>query len=321
MTPPVRAWPGDRARRRVVSLVARLSRLAAAVVLLCALWPAVASARSERRSHVDRQAVHTSQHRATRSARFRLPDLHLGSGESTRHGSVAVRRLQRGLRRAGYAPGPVDGRYGPLTTAAVERFQSNHRLHVDGIVGPATWHALRAAPTLALGAGEAAAHGSPAVARLQRLLRRAGFSPGRIDGRLGPRTERAIIRFQRARHLTADGIAGPVTEHALGAARRTTRHPADTRRGRRAQPRSGPATQLPSPAKPLPASTGGLRPQPARPKATARSRPPLGWILIGLGVLALLASAAGHLRSRRRARRARGMRRPSSSIGRRDHAR
>ena len=36
----------------------------------------------------------------------------------------------------------VDGIYGPITEAAVERFQRNHGLLVDGIVGPNTWEAL-----------------------------------------------------------------------------------------------------------------------------------------------------------------------------------
>jgi peptidoglycan hydrolase-like protein with peptidoglycan-binding domain len=32
----------------------------------------------------------------------------------------------------------VDGDYGPLTSSAVESYQSNHSLSVDGLVGPAT---------------------------------------------------------------------------------------------------------------------------------------------------------------------------------------
>ncbi|MFJ9814233.1 peptidoglycan-binding protein [Streptomyces sp. NPDC101151] len=47
------------------------------------------------------------------------------------------------LRRAGYSPGGIDGIYGPLTEAAVERVQKRAGLVVDGIVGPHTWKALR----------------------------------------------------------------------------------------------------------------------------------------------------------------------------------
>jgi peptidoglycan hydrolase-like protein with peptidoglycan-binding domain len=55
----------------------------------------------------------------------------------------------------------------------------------------------------------------PAVRRLQRALRRAGESPGRIDGVFGRNTERALRDFQRSRALDPDGIAGPRTWVAL----------------------------------------------------------------------------------------------------------
>jgi peptidoglycan hydrolase-like protein with peptidoglycan-binding domain len=64
------------------------------------------------------------------------PTLQLGSqGDDVKH-------LQEDLNLLKYGPLTVDGDFGPKTQAAVERFQSNNNLAVDGIVGPQTWQVL-----------------------------------------------------------------------------------------------------------------------------------------------------------------------------------
>lgn len=55
--------------------------------------------------------------------------------------------VQEALTRLGYDPGPIDGRSGPRTRAAVMQFQRDRRLVADGIVGPKTIDALTAAET------------------------------------------------------------------------------------------------------------------------------------------------------------------------------
>lgn len=53
-----------------------------------------------------------------------------------------VKQLQRALAHLGYAPGAVDGDFGPLTEAAVMHFQTASKLAADGVVGPLTLAAL-----------------------------------------------------------------------------------------------------------------------------------------------------------------------------------
>jgi hypothetical protein len=50
--------------------------------------------------------------------------------------------IQERLAALGYAPGPVDGLYGPTTAAAVRAFQGDRRLADDGAVGADTFAAL-----------------------------------------------------------------------------------------------------------------------------------------------------------------------------------
>jgi murein DD-endopeptidase MepM/ murein hydrolase activator NlpD len=53
------------------------------------------------------------------------------------------------------------------------------------------------------------------VAALQFLLQHRGFSPGGLDGGFGAGTRTALLSFQRAAGLTADGLAGNATLSAL----------------------------------------------------------------------------------------------------------
>ncbi len=53
-----------------------------------------------------------------------------------------VEYLQLALRRAGYDPGPQDGRFGTRTLDALVRFQRDHGLEPDGVAGRLTWAKL-----------------------------------------------------------------------------------------------------------------------------------------------------------------------------------
>jgi peptidoglycan hydrolase-like protein with peptidoglycan-binding domain len=153
-------------------------RRAGAVVVACALAPAVA-------------LPGTAQ---------ALPTLHHGDrGRS-------VERLQHGLHIG------ADGVFGRGTVRAVKRFQRRHGLHADGVVGAATWRMLRRSIHRRHTVARAArVTGRGSSVRL--LQRRLGVA---ADGVFGPGTARAVKRFQRRRGLTADGVVGPATWSALG---------------------------------------------------------------------------------------------------------
>ena len=87
----------------------------------------------------------------------------------------------------------TDGIFGPLTRAAVVRFQSSQGLQVDGIVGRQTETAL-------------VQSGLNAVAQASLLP---------VNGVLDARTQQEIRRFQSERRLTVDGIVGPITRAAM----------------------------------------------------------------------------------------------------------
>jgi len=61
----------------------------------------------------------------------------------------------------------------------------------------------------------AVGNAGPDVAEAQCLLRRAGISPGGIDGIFGPLTEHAVKAFQKRSGLVVDGMVGPHTWKAL----------------------------------------------------------------------------------------------------------
>lgn len=64
------------------------------------------------------------------------------SGPAPISDRMETREYQEMLKTLGYDPGPIDGKRGPLTDAAIRAFQRDRELVVDAIVGPATRAAL-----------------------------------------------------------------------------------------------------------------------------------------------------------------------------------
>src|SRR5437764_2056228 len=185
-----------------------IKSLAAASVLALAIGPTTGLTAPSTRSHahpttqVNQGSPVADDNVVSNGTAVGEKVLAFGSGYDSLRGSALVRALQRRLARAGDKPGPVDGRYGPLTEQAVGRFQADHGLQVDGIAGPRTLATL-GSPKMVLypGAGFDEPEGSRLVRELQRHLSQAGDKPGRSDGRYGPLTEQAVRRFQAAHGL------------------------------------------------------------------------------------------------------------------------
>lgn len=127
-----------------------------------------------------------------------------------------VAAIQVALKRVGLYNATVDGVRGPLTRAAIAEFQRHRGLRADGVVGPETRRAFgkRGRPALGSRTMKRGDRGWD-VASLQYMLARRGYPPGAIDAVFGPMTEAAVRHFQGAYGLTADGLAGPITLHAL----------------------------------------------------------------------------------------------------------
>ncbi|MFZ5800036.1 MAG: peptidoglycan-binding domain-containing protein [Candidatus Omnitrophota bacterium] len=52
--------------------------------------------------------------------------------------------IQTALKNTGYYTGAIDGKLGPKSKKAIESFQNDNGLKVDGKVGPRTWEKLKA---------------------------------------------------------------------------------------------------------------------------------------------------------------------------------
>ena len=121
--------------------------------------------------------------------------------------------LHRRLTSLGYSPDP-DGTFGERTTQELKKFQQGRGLVASGVCDQATWAALLEAGyrlgDRLLYLMRPMQRGDDVVA-LQRRLGGLGFDAGRVDGILGPDTDRALREFQRNSGLVDDGVCGPAT--------------------------------------------------------------------------------------------------------------
>ena len=79
---------------------------------------------------------------------------------------------------------------------------------------PTATHTVTLPPSGSLKSGDTGAE----VKALQQALNTVGSATLKVDGNFGPATEQAVIAFQQANGLAADGVVGAKTAQALNAA-------------------------------------------------------------------------------------------------------
>ncbi len=124
-----------------------------------------------------------------------------------------VEEVQRSLLKTGDYQGMVDGVDGKRTRMAIESYQRNAGLPVDGEVSGDLIDHIHFTQKIAAAAeytGSVAPveeqPGVPAQIRLvQTGLAELGYAPGEITGELSQATSAAILQFEKDRGLTQDG--------------------------------------------------------------------------------------------------------------------
>lgn len=142
--------------------------------------------------------------------------------QGSQGGDVTVLQNRLNLFRYSSILGkPADGIYGSRTASAVIQFQldaaanGDTGLTADGVVGPSTADATWIY-TYAGGRGIFTGRNGFDVSFIQTLLKELGFYSGPVHGYYDTPTSTAVIAFQTAAGISADGVVGQATYFALG---------------------------------------------------------------------------------------------------------
>ncbi len=124
---------------------------------------------------------------------------------------AAVKNVQAHLKAAGFDPKHTSGTFDERTGAALKAFQARSHLPATGTVDAKTWKALKKSYILTHKPADPAqkiGERSGAVKASEKLLKKLGFNPGRIDGLFDSRTQKAVKAYEKKKHLTRDGAIG-----------------------------------------------------------------------------------------------------------------
>ena len=121
-----------------------------------------------------------------------------------------VLEAQKLLKIFGQNIGRADGKLGARTRTSIAKFQEQQKLKITRFLDKATWEELHQFDASGL-----VIKGDIDVAALQSALKQAGQYKGKVDGKLGPQTLKAVQDFQKKNKLKADGNAGYRTLQAI----------------------------------------------------------------------------------------------------------
>jgi len=121
-----------------------------------------------------------------------------------------VEEIQKLLKLYGYNPGEVDGAFGLRTRNAIVKFQKDTGLAETRFADKETWAKLNAFKD-----NQLVVENQLNVSLIQEALIKAEFDPGTVDGKLGPKSIRAIKAFQKKFELKVDGKIGYQTLNKL----------------------------------------------------------------------------------------------------------
>ncbi|MDO8516178.1 MAG: peptidoglycan-binding protein [bacterium] len=170
----------------------------------------------------------TSDHQNTGENSVEPTEASLTLSEGSR--GPAVVELQTVLKTLHYFTSTVTEYFGPITKAALIRFQIEMGItDLLGVVGPKTRVALGltyvppvsvsdpgtalvsfTSPSLSEGSS------GEAVRQLQTVLKNLGYFTSTVTNYFGPITKAAVIKFQIAKGIDPIGVVGPITKAALG---------------------------------------------------------------------------------------------------------